>query len=107
MEAGAALGRSGRLVGQGAADVDDVESLGHGIGDAPTAVGGGQIQAVGNRPAPIGPGINAGQAILDSQQTADIARVAKLPLIDCLTQITTGHAHDVASGFICDVQAVL
>ena len=50
---------------------------------------------------------SAGMSRSPAVAAAAIARITNLPLIDCLTQITTGHAHDVAPGFICDVQAVL
>jgi protein-tyrosine phosphatase len=50
---------------------------------------------------------SAGMSRSPAVAAAAIARITKLPLLDCLTQITTGHAHDVAPGFICDVQAVL
>jgi hypothetical protein len=37
---------------------------------------------------------------------AAIARITSQPLVDCLTRVTAGYAHDVAPGFICDVQSV-
>jgi hypothetical protein len=50
---------------------------------------------------------SAGMSRSPAVAAAAISRIARQPLIDCLTRITAGHAHDVAPGFICDVQAVL
>jgi protein-tyrosine phosphatase len=50
---------------------------------------------------------SAGMSRSPAVAAAVLARITGLPLIDCLTQITAGHAHDVAPGFICDVQAIL
>jgi hypothetical protein len=38
---------------------------------------------------------------------AAIARLSGQPLLDCLSQITTGHAHDVGASLIWDVQETM
>jgi hypothetical protein len=50
---------------------------------------------------------SAGMSRSPAVAAAAIARITRRPLVECLTHITAGHAHDVAPGFVCDVQAVL
>lgn len=50
---------------------------------------------------------SAGMSRSPAVAAAAISRITGQPLVDCLTQITAGHAHDVAPGFICDIQSVL
>ena len=38
---------------------------------------------------------------------AVVSRMSGQPLVDCVSQITTGHAHDVGAALICDVQEAL
>jgi len=71
-----AFGRQRRLPVQRPPDVDHVVAHAHGVGDRPPAVGGGDVQPVGHRGAPVRPGLDPGQAVLDAQQAADVAGVA-------------------------------
>jgi protein-tyrosine phosphatase len=50
---------------------------------------------------------SAGMSRSPAVAAAAIARVSGQPLIDALTQIAVGHAHDVSAGLICDIQTVL
>jgi len=38
---------------------------------------------------------------------AAIAKLTGRPLVDCLSEITIGHAHDVGGSLICDLQEAL
>ena len=74
--ASAALGRIEGAIGQRVAHAGDARGLGDGIADAAAGIGAWQIADVRNRPAPIGTGVDAGQAVLDAEQAAEIAGVA-------------------------------
>jgi hypothetical protein len=50
---------------------------------------------------------SAGMSRSPAVAAAAISRITGQPLVECLTNITAGHAHDVAPGFICDIQTVL
>lgn len=50
---------------------------------------------------------SAGMSRSPAVTAAAMARITGQSLVDCLTHITAGHAHDVAPGFICDIQAVI
>ena len=73
---GAVFGRDRRLPAQRASRIDQADALGDGVGDRIAAIGRGNIHAVGDGPAIIGPGSQTGQPVLDAHQAADIARVA-------------------------------
>lgn len=49
---------------------------------------------------------SAGMSRSPAVAAAAVSRITGQPLVECLTNITAGHAHDVAFGFIRDVQAV-
>jgi hypothetical protein len=50
---------------------------------------------------------SAGMSRSPAFAAAAVARISQQPLVDCLAQITAGHAHDVGAGLICDMQEVL
>ena len=50
---------------------------------------------------------SAGMSRSPAITAAAIGRITDQSLVDCLTHITAGHAHDVAPGFVCDIQAVM
>src|SRR5262249_25947106 len=76
VEAGAVLWGDGRLVGEGAAGVDDVEGLDRGVGDGAAAVGGGEVEAVGDRAAPVVVAGEGAETVFDAEEAADVAGVA-------------------------------
>ena len=76
VEARPTLGRERGFAGQFAPQVGDEHTLLDAVGDRPAAVGGGQVEAVGHRAAPVGPGVDAGQAVVNAHEAADVARVA-------------------------------
>ncbi len=77
MEARAALGAQRRQTGQCPPGVGDGVGLEHRIANYSPAVGGGIVQAVGQRSAPVyGRSIDACQTVLDTHQAAQVARVA-------------------------------
>lgn len=76
VEARPVLRRDRPQPGQRSPAVDHTEGLGHRIGDRPPALGGGEVEAVGDRAAPVRPGIESGQAVLDAEEAADVAGVA-------------------------------
>ena len=72
----AALGRGEGAAGERMAGAQDAVRLRHGVAHAAAAVGARQIADVGHRAAPVRPGVDALEAKLDAQQTAQIAGVA-------------------------------
>src|SRR3990172_8653409 len=76
MEARAGFGRNARLAGQGPPNIGYANGFRGGVADRPPPVDRRQIEAVGDRPAPVGSGLDSLEAILDPEQTAQIAGVA-------------------------------
>ena len=74
--AGAGLRRVEAAAGQRVAHAGDAHRLGDGIAHAAAAVRARQIADVRHRAAPIRPGIDALEPVLDAEQTAEVAGVA-------------------------------
>ena len=72
----AAFGRGELAAGQRVAGADDAVGLRHRIAHPAAAVGAGQIADVGHRAAPVRAGVDAVEAMLDAEQTAEVAGVA-------------------------------
>ena len=75
METGTLFGGKRCRTGQRPPNVDHIDRLGHRIADRPPAIGGGQIEPIGDGAAKIGSSGQPGQSILDAEQTAHIAGV--------------------------------
>ena len=61
---------------QGAGSVDDSHAFLHRVSEGAPAIGGGQVQAVRNRSAPIVGALERGQSAPNAQQAAQVSGVA-------------------------------
>src|SRR5690606_3408832 len=92
VEAGPALGSDRFHAGEGAADVDDLVRLRHGVGDGSSTIRRGEVEAVGHGPAPVAIAPQGGETAAEPGETDGVAGGA--------VAVVTGGVHDGQGGAV-------